>query len=363
MPAGGEGGSVGLKILHSADWHLDSPFASLSPEDREYLRRESRRIPGQIASVCRREGCNVMLLAGDLFDGKYTRESVTEVAEALKYAGVPVFISPGNHDFVSPESPWIRERWPDNVHIFTGGMEYVDVPELELRVWGAGYRSMDCPPLLDGFHAQPGPKYQVGVLHGDPMSAASPYCPVTAAQVKGSGLQYLALGHIHRADGFRAGDTLCAWPGCPMGRGWDETGEKGVLLVTLNDDAAVRPVKLELPCFYSFETPVGEDPAAALESCLPPAGEGNFYRVTLTGRGKADRDALAERFSRYARLELVDRTRPPVDLAALSGEDTLRGVYFKKLLELTEDPECAFAARLAGEISLDILDGREVVLP
>ena len=354
---------MGLKILHSADWHLDSPFAAFAPEDGDYLRRQSRRIPGEIAQLCRREGCDLMLLAGDLFDGPYTRESLTELREALKYAGVPVFISPGNHDYVGANSPWTEERWPENVHIFLGGLEYVDVPELDVRVWGAGYRSMDCPPLLEDFHAGEGPKYQVGVLHGDAGAAASPYCPVTAAQVRQSGLRYLALGHIHRADGFRAGDTLCAWPGCPMGRGWDETGEKGVLVVTLGEDTALRPVKLDMPCFYAFQAEIGEDPAAALERLLPPAGENNFYRVTLTGRGKVDMAALKERFRRYSRLELMDRTRPPVDLSALSGEDTLRGGYFGKLLELTKEPDCAFAARLAGEISLDILEGREVVLP
>ena len=136
-----------------------------------------------------------------------------------------------------------------------------------------------------------------------------------------------------------------------------------MLVVTLGEDTAMRPVKLDMPCFYAFQAEIGEDPAAALERLLPPAGENNFYRVTLTGRGKVDMAALKERFRRYSRLELMDRTRPPVDLSALSGEDTLRGVYFGKLLELTKKPDCAFAARLAGEISLDILEGREVVLP
>ena len=68
---------MGLKLLHSADWHLDSPFASFSPEDGAYLRRCSRRIPGEVAQVCRREGCEAMLLSGDLFDGPYTQESLT----------------------------------------------------------------------------------------------------------------------------------------------------------------------------------------------------------------------------------------------------------------------------------------------
>ena len=104
MPESREGGNVGLKILHSADWHLDSPFAAFAPEDGDYLRRQSRRIPGEIAQLCRREGCNLMLLAGDLFDGPYTRERLPELREALKYAGVPVFISP---------APGVRPARPD----------------------------------------------------------------------------------------------------------------------------------------------------------------------------------------------------------------------------------------------------------
>ena len=49
---------MGLKILHSADWHLDSPFGSVGEADRAFLRQESRRIPSLIAQLCRREHCD-----------------------------------------------------------------------------------------------------------------------------------------------------------------------------------------------------------------------------------------------------------------------------------------------------------------
>ena len=36
---------MGLKILHSADWHMDSPFGGFEPEKQEYLKQELRKIP------------------------------------------------------------------------------------------------------------------------------------------------------------------------------------------------------------------------------------------------------------------------------------------------------------------------------
>ena len=50
---------MGLKILHSADWHLDSPFSGVSEEQRQQLRRDQLAIPGKIADLCLREGCQL----------------------------------------------------------------------------------------------------------------------------------------------------------------------------------------------------------------------------------------------------------------------------------------------------------------
>ena len=144
---------MGLRILHSADWHLDSPFSSLPPQARERLRQVQRKLPGLVGQLLRQEECDLVLLAGDLFDGTPSRETVEGLKREFARWDVPVCIAPGNHDFCGPASPWLTESWPENVHIFTGGMEYIDFPALSLRVYGAGYRSMDCPPLLTGFRA------------------------------------------------------------------------------------------------------------------------------------------------------------------------------------------------------------------
>lgn len=351
---------MGLKILHSADWHMDTAFASFSEEQRRFLRQKQLELPGKIAELCRRENCDLLLLAGDIFDGIPGRDCVEAVKAALAECTVPVFVTPGNHDFCGLGSPWAEEVWPENVHVFKGGMTSVALPELDCRIYGAGYGSMDCPSLLTHFHAQGEETYRIAVLHGDPLNVRSPYNPVTAAQIRGSGLQYLALGHIHKAGSSYQGDTLCGWPGCPMGRGWDETGEKGVYLVTVEDTARVQFLPLDLPAFRDLEADVSEDPASAVAALLPAAQSNDFYRITLTGAAEVDAEELQQQFSRISNLILRDRTEAPADIWAEAGTDTLRGVYFQMLQELAETNA---HAGLAAEISHKILSGREVRLP
>ncbi len=355
-----------MKILHSADWHLDSPFQGRTPEQTQALRRALLQIPGRIARLCRQEQCDLMLLSGDLFDGPYTADSLHALQSALAEAGVPVFIAPGNHDFVGADSPWLSTNWPENVHIFrTPALEYVELPQLNCRIYGAGFTAMDCPALLEGFQAPEGMQ-AIGILHGDPTQTSSPYCPITQAQVAHSNLAYLALGHIHKSGHFTAGNTLCAWPGCPMGRGYDEQGEKGVLLVTLEDSATARFIPLEGPRFYDWEAPVSHSPAAALQALLPPVGNEAFYRITFTGESEpVDLDALTAEFSRFPNLLLRDKTVPPVDIWRSLGEDSFEGTYFQMLRDSLDHSDAADREKilLAARICRQILDGQEVQLP
>lgn len=303
----------------------------------------------------------MMLLSGDLFDGPYDADTFRVLYKALEEAAVPVFITPGNHDFADLNSPWLTQRFPENVHIFTRPViESVDVPSLGCRVYGAGFTAMDCPALLDDFQAA-ADLPAIGILHGDPTQNTSPYNPITQAQVRQSGLLYLALGHIHKGGSFRSGNTLCAWPGCPMGRGYDEEGEKGVLIVTIEDTVTTRFVPLGTPQFFDLEcTP------AELESLLPPVGNQHFYRITLTGESEAlNLTALTVQYARFPNLELRDKTVPPVDIWRTLGEDSFEGTYFGLLHDAFAgaDEETQRKLKLAAKISRQILDGQEVTLP
>ncbi len=354
-----------IKLLHSADWHLDAPLSGFSPEQARYLRDALSSIPHKVATLCRAEGCQLLMLGGDLFDGCPKEHTVSCLREALEEAGCPVFIAPGNHDFISPESPWLRVSWPGNVHIFTRPeITSTFLPELDCRIYGAGYTGMDCPGLLEGFAPERNAAFQLGLFHGDP-TGSSPYCPITAAQVSRCGLDYLALGHIHKAGSLRKGSTLCAWPGAPMGRGWDEPGDKGVYLVQLEEDTQLRQVSLGLPRFFDLSAQVSSTPAAALEALLPAAASQDFYRITLTGSCEPfSAEALASAFPGYPNLLLRDRTQAPTDCFRSAGEDSLEGVFFGLLKEIAESASGREQkiAVLAGEISRKILDGQEVIL-
>ncbi len=347
-----------MKILHAADMHLDTPFTGRSEEAVGQLKKALLEVPQKIVELVKIHNCDLLLLSGDLFDGHPSAESLQALKNALAQAQVPTFISPGNHDFCTPNSVWLAESWPENVHIFTRpAIESISLPGLDCRIYGAGFTSMDCPALLENFHATGSETYHIAVLHGDPLQKNAPYNPVTQAQVAASGLHYLALGHVHKAGQFIAGSTLCAWPGCPMGRGNDETGEKGVYLVTLENAVRAEFIALDVPRFYDLEVEVFSTAEDAVRSVLPPVGNENFYRITLVGECDPF-DAAALSFPQFPNLELRDRTVPPADLWGCIGEDCLEGVYFKMLHDLDND-----TALLAAKISRRILDGREVALP
>ncbi len=354
-----------IKILHSADWHLDAPLSCHSPEAAEYLRREQKKIPEKIGKLARAENCDLILLAGDLFDGAYTADTLRSVQKALADVEIPVFISPGNHDFINPDSPYMASGWSENVTVFKNPkIEEFVLPKLDCRIYGAGYTSMDCPALLKDFQAAGAEKYHIALLHGEAEASNSPYCPISREQLKTCALSYVALGHIHKGSSVRYGETLCAWPGCPMGHGYDELGAKGVILVTLDEDVKAAFLPLDTPRFYDEEVEAGDDPQDAVASLLPAMHTDDFYRITLTGYcGGVNLSAME--FSHVPHLTVRDETRPELDLWGCAGEDSLEGSFFGLLKQACDgDNEVLQArARLAARIARQILDGQEVKLP
>ncbi len=356
-----------IKILHSADWHIDAPLRQFSQTQRQLLRDQMLRIPDRIAQICLREGCDLVLLCGDLFDGPYTKSGYESVFHALQNMRVPVFVAPGNHDYFGQNSPWFRENWPENVHIFRSQeITSVRIAQLDCRVYGAAFTGQNCPGLLEGFQASCDEKYAIMALHGDASNVHSPYCPVTAGQVQEAGLDYLALGHIHAVGGFDAGAGVCAWPGCPMGHGYDETGTKGVLITELEHRASARFLPIDSTRFYDAAVPAGENPLDAVLQVLPGGGSEDFYRIHLTGEASPDQlDFIHTGIPGYPNLTFLDETILSTDLWETAGEDTLEGMFFSILRDSAEGQEEQVQQdlRLAAKISHQILRGMEVELP
>ncbi len=260
-----------LKIIHGADFHLDSPFSGLSPEQAVQRREEQRELLDRLAALARDRQADLVLLAGDLLDSERVyRETALALSRALGAIPCPVFISPGNHDFYAPRSVWTALDWPDNVHIFSSGaLEQVDLPGCVL--WGrafTGPRQDTCP--LEGLAVPDDGRAHIACLHGA-VGPDSGYGPISPGDIAASRLDYLALGHIHQASGLqREGSTYWAYPGCPEGRGFDELGEKGALYVEVEPGHVTAQFVPLAKRRYAVITADISGPASALDAILEP---------------------------------------------------------------------------------------------
>ena len=141
-----------IKILHTADLHLDSAFEALPAGKAAIRRAEQRELLSRLAELARSERADIVLLAGDIFDGGGTYfETGVEFVRCLRDMSVPVFIAPGNHDPYDARSPYAKLDIPQNVRIFTErDVECAELPELGVRVYGAAFTgSTDGPDITN----------------------------------------------------------------------------------------------------------------------------------------------------------------------------------------------------------------------
>ena len=363
-----------FKFIHAADFHLDSAFGALTARQAASRRRESREIGVRLANYVNSHGIDLVLLAGDLFDsGSAFRETGEQLAEALGRMEAQVCIAPGNHDWYGPGSPWQTVDWPENVRIFRESrLTALEFPQWNTVIHGAAFTGAEqTEGFLTGFTAPADGKVHLGLLHGELDPAEARYGPIRSQEIAASGLAYLALGHIHkRMEPVKYGTTLCAWPGCIEGRGFDELGEKGFYEGTVGDDGRVSLtfVPFARRRYEILEVDVtGKVPRDAVEAALPPSTAEDLYRIVLTGEttesgadAQALEEALADRF--YA-LEIRDRTRMAEDIWQRAGEDSLRGLFLRELRtrwDAAQSDEERETVTRAARFGLAALDHRDL---
>lgn len=325
-------------ILHSADLHLDSPFEGLGADKAKLRRKEQRGLLKKMAQLAQARQVDMILLAGDLLDSSSAyAETAEEISGVFGALDIPVFIAPGNHDFYSPSSPYAKAAFPENIHIFKSSVpECVPLPELGVRVWGAAFTDRYSAGMLRGFAVckEAGVR-DIMCIHGE-TDVPSQYDPISSEDIAASGMDYIALGHIHRESGLKkAGGTYYAWPGCPEGRGFDETGEKYVYIVTLGDGCTVSKESVAARRYEVLPVELeGGDVLTEIAAALPENTENDVYRIILRGETEeAPRigelaTALGERFFS---LQLRDETVLRRDVWESAGEDSLRGQFLIRL--------------------------------
>ena len=345
-----------ISILHGADLHLDSPFSGLSEQQAAHCRSMQREIPAKLVELAHRRNCQIILLAGDIFDGTCAYpETVESLRQALSMFRGRVFIAPGNHDPYTDTSLWAREAWPENVYIFKGPTQSIVLGDLGCRIWGGGFTSAQCFEGLPQVERQG--FMEIGVFHGDP-ETTGPYRSISKESIENSGLDYLALGHIHKTSmPRRIGNTWCGWPGAAVGRGFDETGVRGVFHVMLEgENCCAELIPLPGPRYEIIHWPAG----AELRDLLPADPENVICRLICTGQ--KDGEALPDLSHLFFSLDLRDEREQERDIWQDHGLRTLKGLTLSRLkqqYDAAATEQQRQAAELAARYVIAALEGRE----
>jgi len=287
-------------------------------------------------------------------------------------------IAPGNHDPYTPGSVWARTPFPENVVIFDSPVpRRHPLPHLGVDLYGYAFPAptLDAAPIAD---LRPEDPSRINLLcgHADLTSPLSPYAPTTPAALAATGMDYIALGHVHRGgEPVRCGEGYYAYPGCMEGRGFDEVGYKGVLYLEIEKKEGVlsltsHPLRLSDRRYEVAEVELSGSLTAveAVASAKKQLSEGRLLggettlRVILRGTVSPSIVRLSEAVSEVLSplvygLEVVDRTLPLLDGALLEKDGTLRGALYRRLLpQLTsEDEQLRITASRALVLGLDAL--------
>jgi exonuclease SbcD len=242
-------------FVHAADLHLDTPFKGIgetAPHVAGALREASLKAFDNLIELCLEREAAFLVVAGDVYDGSErgirAQLRFLDGLIRLSDAGVWTFVVHGNHDPI--EAGWSAiKAWPERVRVFSSdevGVSVVGETGAPLAVvQGISYWRRDVREnLARRFAPQPGGGLQVGVLHCNVSGAAEghdDYSPCSIEDLRQSGLDYWALGHIHTRmvlSGQPYGEEpWVVYPGNLQARSARaaERGPKGAVVVDVTD--------------------------------------------------------------------------------------------------------------------------------
>lgn len=226
-----------IRFIHTADLHLDSPFKGMTglPTDRlNSLRDSTFTAFNKLIEHAVKTKPDFVLIAGDIYDGEdrslRTQMKFREGMVKLDAAGIPVFISHGNHDHLAGR--WTRFDLPPNVHVFDENIEAVrlNVNGRDVVIYGFSYKERHIrDKMIDRYPvAKEHDTFHIGMLHGslagDETHAV--YAPFTKNELLAKQYDYWALGHIHVRQQLNEWPPI-VYPGNLQGRHRKERGTKG----------------------------------------------------------------------------------------------------------------------------------------
>jgi DNA repair exonuclease SbcCD nuclease subunit len=343
-----------LKLIHTADLHLDSKLKRHLDDRRAKERRDELLISFQrLVSYAVKEGVEAILIAGDLFD--VTQISATArnaVYAAMKeHSEILFFYLRGNHDadaFLED----VKERFgalPENLRLFsdkwtsytlngTDGVS-VEITGAEMNAENKGELAVSL--LLDQ------KKKNIVMLHGQEVETAGKMDAevIPLREYKNKGIDYMALGHIH-APKLEKLDArgVYAYAGCLEGRGFDECGPRGFYLLDVSKEglqASFVPFAKRLMHELTVDVSdalTSDDAVALTRKAAEQArvSEKDMVKVILSGEtsmdAQLDEGYIAKSLEEdFYFVKVVDKTVPKVDYDSFALDISLKGEYVRSI--------------------------------
>ena len=324
-----------MKIIHTADIHLDSPLVGV--KDSGVRRHELLVALMNLSEYADNNGVSAIIVAGDLFDDSFTtQQTVQSVAEIIKTSRASWFVLRGNHGGSAPYDK-LRELCP-KVHFFGDDWTLYNLDNVTIcgRELGSNDVEQWAKLSLDPS------RYNIVVLHGDIDDTL--YGVIDKRALAASSARYVALGHRHAFCEHRFGTVRASYSGVLESRGFDEQAETGFVEIDTDTDK-IRFVKQAIRSIITKHidvTNVTSDVALqrALSDAIADVAPRNYLNVIFCGTASSDLhiDTVAKQQlgDRFFALRVKDETSTRVDLQAIAQEVSLRGEFVKLATDISD---------------------------
>lgn len=361
-----------VKILHCADVHIGAAHSFLG-SGAESRRFETLITFENIMDLAVKEQVDIVAIAGDLFDTNNLEPSFTRavIEKIAKIAPIKVVYCAGNHDPLNDSSPFEIESLPENLYVLPQVDHCETFSDINCRVYGRSFENTHLTGEEDFSFTVPQDDFiNIMVQHGELKSDLhSDYNAITPRFIRNSGMDYIALGHVHkRTPVCKIENTHFAYCGCPEGQGFDELDEKGVYLGEVSKGKAELQFisvskrkhihqKIDITDVADISTYI----LSTLESIYENFSD-NLYKIELTGEIAEDFDLnIAEITTRLSDklyfVKVKDSTEYKIDFEALSKETSLKGVFVKNMLAKLETADNPEEIRKSLKIGLKAFSG------
>ncbi|MBX0357207.1 DNA repair exonuclease [Halobacillus sp. Nhm2S1] len=293
-----------IRFIHSADLHIDSLFktkGNFPGELLEKLRKSTFEAFDRLIDACINHKVDFLLITGDLYNEEIrsikAQVHLRRGFERLQEKGIHVYISYGNHDYI--EGKTLPIEMPGNVHIFESqNVEHFPFEKegkVLAHIYGFSYETREVRDRkVQDFNKVEGADYHIGMLHGslDTNTDHDVYAPFSLEELKGKGMDYWALGHIHKRSVLST-DPPVLYPGNIQGRSRKEAGEKGCYLVEhTRGEWKYHLVPLQSITYVStsvsdLESTTFEELEEILENAKDKVAAGSPIMLTITMVGYA----------------------------------------------------------------------------